>query len=73
MANRKSETKVVDALRRALGNDYEIRYDDCESCLTRFFYKGVFYKEVPNTEMVPSIDVYDCAAPQELKMQLRFS
>ena len=63
---------VAIRLREVLGSDYMVDFDSCESGLTRLYYKGVLYKEVLNTEMVPEINVIEFSAPQELKYRIHF-
>lgn len=62
-------------LQKILGDKYEVRFDDCESGLTRIFYKAkngqmIFIKEVPNGEMKSDLSVTDFALPREKIMML---
>lgn len=56
------QMRVANDLQKFLGDKYEVRFDDCESCLTRVFYKAkngqmIFVKEVPNEEMKRGISI----------------
>lgn len=42
-----------------LGKNYEIRYDDCDSGLTRCYYKGELYKSVEDGAIDGSTNVGD--------------
>lgn len=42
-------------------------YDDCESCLTRFYYDSELYKVMRNTDFIKENDVSKFNAPAELK------
>ena len=59
MTNRANEAKWASKLQIALGNGYEIRYDACESGMTFCYYNGELYKQVDNSAMNGSINVYD--------------
>lgn len=59
MTNRANEAKWASKLQSALGNGYEIRYDACDSGMTWCYYNGELYKQVENSEMCGSINVYD--------------
>ena len=40
MTQREEQIKVANKLRMALGDRYVVKFDDCESCLIRVFYKA---------------------------------
>ena len=68
---RENGIDVSNRLQEALGDDYEVRYDDLESGLTRVVYKPLnkIVKEVPNAEMKKSISVQDFEVSQEDKLK----
>lgn len=68
MSKRESEIKVANKLQAILGEGYEVRYDEHDSCLTRCYFKGQLYKTVANGDMAPSLNVYDFIAPAELRI-----
>lgn len=69
---REQEAARAFKLMQALGENYNVKYDDCESCLTRVYYKGVLIKEVHNSEMAnPRLCVNDYAAPLQMVMMMR--
>ena len=57
-SDRVQEQKIANWIQEVLGEDYEVRYDDCESCLTRIYYTPLqkMIAEVPNSEMKSGID-----------------
>ena len=64
---RADEIKVANWLQETLGDDYEVRYDDCESTLTRVIYKPLnkVIAEVPNSEMHTGISTAPYIASRE--------
>ena len=69
---REQEAARAFRLGQALGENYRVVYDAGESCLTRFYYKGVLYKEVHNSEMAnPRLCVNDYAAPLQMVIMMR--
>lgn len=57
----------ADKLQACLGEGYTVHYDYCESCKTAFLYKGILYKEVPDTEIEnPNLNVSDYRVPYML-------
>lgn len=61
---RREQQKNANKLQAALGDKYLVEFDDCESCLTRVFYKAkngemLLTKEVLNTEMKSNLSVTD--------------
>lgn len=68
---RSQEIAVANWLQTALGDDYIVRYDDCESCLTRVIYKPLnkIVAEVPNSEMHKGISAQDFEASHEDRMK----
>ena len=70
---REQQAARAQRLQEALGEDYTVKFDDCESCMTRFLYKGVFYKEIENSEIEnPSLNVTDYKAPMQMVIALRY-
>lgn len=67
--NREQQAAKAQRLQMALGDGYQVRYDDCESGLTRFLYSGTCYLEAPNEVFSSQINVIDYVAPMELKMR----
>ena len=67
---RAEEIRVANWLQDVLGNDYTVRYDDCESCLTRVYFKplGKVVAEVPNSELHAGISACDYMASYEDRM-----
>ncbi len=66
---RAQESARAMKLQELLGEGYEVRYDDCESCKTRFFFMGTYYKEIDNSEISkPGLSISEYAAPMQLKM-----
>ncbi len=64
---RAMEAERAYKLQEALGADYEIDYDSCESGLIRCYYKRILYKTVENSAMsAKTISVTDYAAPAPL-------
>lgn len=66
---REQQAAKAQRLQTALGEGYMVRYDDCESGLTRFFFVGTWYLDVPNDVFNGPINVNDYAAPMELKIR----
>lgn len=64
---RSQEIAVANWLQTALGDDYIVRYDDCESGLTRVTYRPLnkVTAEVPNSEMHKGISVQAFEASRE--------
>jgi len=59
MTSRANEAKIACKLQGFLGDDYEIKYDACDSGMTFCYYKGQLYKQVANSEMRGSLNVGD--------------
>lgn len=72
MANRETESRIASKLQSFLGNNYEVRYDACESGLTCFYYHGELYKHVENGLLNESLNVADFVAPFELKFKYAY-
>lgn len=75
MTQREKQIKVANKLRMALGDRYIVEFDDCESCLTRVFYKAkngqrILTKEVLNTEMKEELPITDFKLSREQTMYL---
>ena len=75
MTQRAEQIKVANDLQKILGNKYKVRYDDCESCLTRVLYTAkngetLLVKEVPNTEMKSGLSVTDFELSRDQRMYL---
>lgn len=75
MMQRSEQLKVANDLQRILGDKYVVRFDDCESCLTRVFYKTkngemILTKEVQNAEMHSGISITDFSLSNEQTMYL---
>lgn len=64
---RTQEIAVSNWLQTMLGDDYIVRYDDCESGLTRVIYRPLnkLIAEVPNGAMHKGISVQDFEASRE--------
>lgn len=64
---RSKEIEVANWLQDVLGENYAVRYDDCESCITRVVFKPLnkVVAEVPNSEMHTGISVQDFEASKE--------
>lgn len=64
------QQEIANWLQDMLGNDYSVKYDDCESCLTRVYFKPLnkLIAEVPNNEMKPGISVQSFEASREDRM-----
>ena len=64
---RSKEIEVASWLQDVLGENYVVRYDDCESCMTRIVFKPLnkIVREVPNSEMKSGISVQDFEASRE--------
>lgn len=64
------QQEIAKWLQDMLGNDYSVKYDDCESCLTRVYFKPLnkLIAEVPNNEMKPGISVQNFEASREDRM-----
>lgn len=72
MANREAEIRTANKLQAFLGDNYEVRYDACESCFTDFYYHGELYKRIENSALSGSLNVNDFAAPFELKFKYAY-
>ena len=59
MSNRENEIKWANKLQQVLGSGYEIRYDEHDSGMTWCYFDGELYKQVENSAMNGSINVYD--------------
>lgn len=64
---RATEIEVANWLQEVLGSDYSVRYDDCESGLTRVVFKPLHkvIAEVPNSEMRVGISASNYMASKE--------
>lgn len=64
---RSHEIAVANWLQTVLGDDYTVRYDEGESCLTRVYFKPLnkLIAEVPNSEMRKGISAQDFEASKE--------
>jgi hypothetical protein len=64
---RAQEIAVANWLQSVLGDGYIVRYDDCESGLTRVIYKPLnkVTAEVPNSEMHKGISAQGFEASRE--------
>lgn len=73
MADRIKQQNIANWLQEVLGSDYIVRYDDCESGLTRVIYKPLnrLVKEVANAEMKSGISVGDYEASRNDKAEAR--
>jgi len=60
------ECELARRMQEALGEGYVVRYDDCESGMTRFYYNGYMYKQIRDGEMTMNICEY--RAPIEVLM-----
>lgn len=69
---REQQAQIATKLQGILGSDYEIRFDDLDSGMTRCFYKGRLYKQVENSEMWGGLNVYEFSAPTSLKIEMRY-
>lgn len=69
---RAQHAEIATKLQSVLGSDYEIRFDDLDSGLTRCFYKGRLYKQVENGEMRDGLNVSEFSAPTSLKIEMRY-
>ena len=72
MTNRETEARIASKLQSFLGDNYEVRYDACESGLTYFYYHGELYKHVENGSLNGSLNVAEYAAPFELKFKYAY-
>lgn len=59
MDNRVNEIKYANELQNILGEGYKVNYDECESCMTRVYYKNILVKEVKNCEMKSGMNISD--------------
>ena len=69
------QMRISNDLQKILGDKYVVKFDDCESCLTRVFYKAkngqmIFVKEVPNEEMKSGISITSFELSRDQKMYL---
>ena len=64
---RVEQIAIANWLQDALGSDYEVRYDDCESGMTRVVYRPLHKViiEVPNSEMHTGISAQKFEASME--------
>ena len=67
MANRTEQIKIAGFLQEILGDAYQVRYDDCESGMTRVYFKplNIMTAEVPNSEMRSGISTSKFFAKRE--------
>lgn len=68
---RAHQAQVATKLQSILGSDYEVRFDELDSGLTRFYYKGRLYKQVENDEICAGLNVCEFSAPTSLKLEMR--
>ena len=69
------QMRISNDLQKILGDKYVVKFDDCESCLTRVFYKAkngqmIFVKEVPNEEMKSGISITSFELSRDQRMYL---
>lgn len=74
-SKRTEQQAVANKLQEILGNKYIVYFDDCESCLTRVFYKAsngemILVKEVPNEYMKTDISITDFTLPRAKMYEL---
>ncbi|MGX8696909.1 MAG: hypothetical protein ACSW8D_11020 [Prevotella sp.] len=69
---RAQQAEIATKLQNILGSDYEVRFDDLDSGLTRCFYKGRLYKQVENDKMWGGLNVSEFSAPTSLKIEMRY-
>lgn len=71
MSNRKEQIKIANFLQEVLGDHYTVRYDDCESGLTRVYYRplNIMTAEVPNSEMHAGISTAPYLASKNAIME----
>jgi hypothetical protein len=64
---RQKEIEIANWLQTMLGEDYIVRYDDCESGFTRVIFKPLnkVTAEVPNSEMHTGISTQEYMASRE--------
>ena len=64
---RSQEIAVANWLQTVLGEDYTVKYDDCESCMTRVYFNPLhkLVAEVPNSEMRKGISAQAFEASRE--------
>ena len=64
---RTNPIEIANWLQTTLGDDYIVRYDDCESGFTRIIFKPLnkTVKEVPNNEIHSGISVQAFEASME--------
>lgn len=69
------QMRISNDLQKILGDKYVVKFDDCESCLTRVFYRAkdgqmIFVKEVPNEEMKSGISITSFELSRDQRMYL---
>lgn len=64
---REKQAQIAYELQKMLGEDYTVRFDDCDSGLTRVYYKPLhkLIKEVPNESMTKGLSLSDYTASRE--------
>lgn len=67
MTSTAEQQKIADWLQEILGRNYVVRYDDCESGMTRVYFKplNIMTAEVPNSEMHAGISTSPYLVSQE--------
>ena len=67
MDSRAKQAQIAGELQALLGSDYAVRFDDCDSGLTRVYFKPLhkLIKEVPNDAMVAGLNVTNFTACRE--------
>lgn len=70
-----SNIKVAEKLQEILGGKYTVIFDDCESGLTRVFYKAsngekILVKEVLNSEIKANIVISEFELSKEKRFEL---
>lgn len=70
----RKQASIAIELQQILGEDYSVRYDDCESGLTRVYFKPLnkLIREVKNDEMVSGLSITSFTANKEDCMKAYF-
>jgi hypothetical protein len=73
MDNRIKQAMIATELQTVLGSDYTVRFDDCDSGLTRVYYKPLnkLLAEVPNETMTAGINFTSFTASAEDRAHAR--
>lgn len=61
---RAKSVKIANKLQKMLGNKYDVKFDDCESGITRVFYickngQKIFVNEIENNKLSECIAIND--------------